>query len=64
MIISKWWARIYTYESPFYSIMNKSLMRKQYKEYEIYIRLLYRGLACNSYKPKFGANLLRGTKLE
>ena len=64
VIISKWWARIYTYESPFYSIMNKSLMRKQYKEYEIYIRLLYRGLACNSYKPKFGANLLRGTKLE
>ena len=36
-IISKYWARAYTYETPFYSIMNKSLMRKEYKEYEINI---------------------------
>lgn len=64
VIISKWWARIYTYETPFYSIMNKSLMRKNYKEYEVYIKLLYRGLACNSYRPKYSSNLIRGTKLE
>lgn len=64
VIISKWWARVYTHETPFYSIMNKSLMRKEYKEYEIYIKLLYKGLACNSYRPKYKDNLTRGTKLE
>ena len=63
-IISKYWARAYTYETPFYSIMNKSLMRKEYKEYEIYIKLLYKGLALNSYRPKFYSKLNRGTKLE
>jgi hypothetical protein len=40
VIISKWWARTYTHESPFYSVMNKSLMKSEYKEYETYIRLL------------------------
>ena len=63
-IISKYWARIYTYETPFYSIMNKNLMARIYNQYEIYIKLLYKGLACNSYRPKFGATLCRGTKLE
>ena len=64
VIISKYWARIYTHESPFYSIMNKNLMNNNYKEYEIYIKLLYRGLSCNSYRPKYRSTLSRGTKLE
>ena len=64
VIISKWWARTYTHESPFYSVMNKTLMKSEYKEYETYIRLLYRGLACNSYRPKYCSKLVRGTKLD
>ena len=64
VIISKYWTRIYTHESPFYSIMNKNLMKKIYTEYEVYIKLLYRGLKLNSYEPKFGDTLYRGTKLE
>ena len=64
VIISKWWARTYTHESPFYSVMNKCLMRSEYKEYETYIKLLYRGLACNSYRPKYYSKLVRGTKLD
>lgn len=64
VIISKWWARTYTHESAFYSVMNKTLMKSEYKEYESYIRLLYRGLACNSYRPKFYSKLVRGTKLD
>jgi hypothetical protein len=64
VIISKWWARIYTHETPFYSVMNKTLMKSLYREYEVYIKLLYKGLACNSYRPKFEKNLTRGTKLE
>lgn len=39
-------------------------MKKEYKEYEIYIKLLYRGLSCNSYRPKYSSTLSRGTKLE
>ena len=64
VIISKWWARTYTHESAFYSVMNKTLMKSEYKEYETYIRLLYRGLACNSYRPKYYSKLVRGTKLD
>ena len=44
--------------------MNKSLMKKEYKEYEIYIKLLYKGLKLNSFRPKFSSKLIRGTKLE
>jgi hypothetical protein len=64
VIISKWWARTYTAESPFYSVMNRALMKSDYKEYETYIRLLYRGLTCNSYHPKYNSKLVRGTKLD
>ena len=64
VIISKYWARVYTHESPFYSVMNICLMKGLYKEYEVYIKLLYRGLACNSYQAKFNTTLTRGTKLE
>ena len=64
VIISKWWARTYTHESPFYSVMNRVLMANNYKEYETYIRLLYRGLTCNSYHPKYNSKLVRGTKLD
>lgn len=64
VIISKYWARIYTHESPFYSVMNKDLMKGLYKEYEIYIKLLYKGLSCDSYQAKFNSTLTRGTKLE
>ena len=39
-------------------------MKSDYKEYETYIRLLYRGLACNSYQPKYYTRLIRGTKLD
>ena len=63
-ILCKYWARVYTYETPFYSIMNKNLMKRNYKEYQIYIQLLYNGLACNSYMPKFNNTLYRGTTLE
>ena len=72
VIISKYWARIYTYESHFYSVMNKNLMKNVYYEYKIYIKLLYRGLACDSYQTIFDYSkcseesytLTRGTKLE
>ena len=63
-ILSKFFARAYTLESAFYGIMNQNLMKKNYKVYSTYIKLLYKGIRNNSYKPKTDCELYRGTKLE
>ena len=63
-ILSKFFARAYTLESSFYGIMNQNLMKKNYNVYSTYIKLLYKGIINNSYKPKTDCNLYRGTKLE
>ena len=63
-ILSKFFARAYTLESPFYGIMNQNLMKKNYKVYLTYIKLLYKGIINKSYQPKTDCTLYRGTKLE
>ena len=63
-ILSKFFARAYTLESAFYGIMNQNLMQKNYKVYSTYIKLLYKGIRNNSYRPKTDSDLYRGTKLE
>ena len=63
-ILSKFFARAYTLESSFYGIMNQNLMKKNYKIYLTYIKLLYKGIMNNSYKPKTDCILYRGTRLE
>ena len=63
-ILSKFFARAYTLESPFYDIMNKNLMQKNYDIYSTYIKLLYNGIENKSYEPKTDCTLYRGTKLE
>ena len=63
-ILSKFFARAYTLESSFYGIMNQNLMKKNYKIYLTYIKLLYKGINNKSYKPKTDCTLYRGTKLE
>ena len=63
-ILSKFFARAYTLESAFYGIMNQNLMKKNYKVYSTYIKLLYKGIRNNLYKPKTDCELYRGTKLE
>ena len=63
-ILSKFFARAYTLESPFYGIMNQNLMKGNYKYYSTYIKLLYKGILNNSYPPKTDCTLYRGTKLE
>ena len=57
-IIAKFWARVYTFESPFYSNLNWNLMKLQNKQYNSYIQLLYSKLKDYSYRDK--ANLFRG----
>ena len=63
-ILSKFFARAYTLESSFYGIMNQNLMKKNYNIYLTYIKLLYKGIINESYKPKTDCTLYRGTKLE
>ena len=63
-ILSKFFARAYTLESPFYGIMNQNLMKRNYKYYSTYIKFLYKGILNDSYPPKTDCNLYRGTKLE
>ena len=63
-ILSKFFARAYTLESAFYGIMNQNLMKKNYAVYSTYIKLLYKGIINNSYRPKTDCDLYRGTKLE
>ena len=63
-ILSKFFARGYTLESPFYGIMNQNLMKKNYNYFSTYIKFLYKGIINNSYQPKTDCTLYRGTKLE
>ncbi len=63
-ILSKFFARAYTLESPFYGIMNQNLMKRNYKFYSTYIKLLYKGIINKSYPPITNCTLYRGTKLE
>ena len=63
-ILSKFIARAYTLESAFYGIMNQNLMKRNYKYYSTYIKLLYKGILNKSYPPKTNCTLYRGTKLE
>ncbi len=63
-ILSKFFARAYTLESPFYDIMNQNLMKKNYNIYSTYIKLLYKGIVNKSYAPKTNCPLYRGTRLE
>ena len=63
-ILSKFFARGYTLESPFYGIMNQNLMKKNYNYFSTYIKFLYKGIHNYSYKPLTDCTLYRGTKLE
>lgn len=46
-ITSKFWARAYTLNSPFYKIMNKDLRLSNTKDYLIYIQMMYEGVKRN-----------------
>ena len=60
-VLSKFWARIYTVESPFYRNLNNNLMKLKSKDYNSYIQILYLGLKEFEYK---GNNILyRGTNI-
>ena len=62
-IISKYWARAYTLVSNFYKEMNCKLMDSNLELYNIYIRLLYKGLELKALKTNYSNKLYRGTRI-
>jgi hypothetical protein len=47
-ILAKFFTKAYTEQTTFYGEMNNSLMKKNVKEYEAFIRIMYEGLANKS----------------
>ena len=57
-ILSKFWVRIYTIESDFYSLMNGKLLENKFQEYLTYIQVLYEGVNKKALKAKYNNNKL------
>ena len=55
--LSKYYARLYTLKSPFYSDINKELREKKREKYLTYIRVLYEGVKIKSL-PLASNNIL------
>ena len=51
-IIAKYWARIYTLQTPFYSNINRSLMQLKKQDYNTFIQMLYSGFKDLSYEKE------------
>ena len=60
-ILAKYFARVYTEQTTFYGEMNNSLMKKNVKEYEAFIRIMYEGLANKSLSISEEEYLYRGS---
>ena len=61
-IISKYWARAYTLESPFYEEMNDDLRSGKINKYLSYIQMMYEGIKIKSFYFKPKKKLYRGAK--
>ena len=63
-ILSKFWARVYTLNSSFYSELNKMLMKKQGDLYSTFVKMMYTGLKIKSLKYSEVPILYRGTRMQ
>ena len=61
-IISKFWARAYTLESPFYKEMNEDLRLGKINKYLSYIQIMYEGIKIKSFYFEPKKKLYRGTE--
>jgi len=61
-IVSKFFIRMYTANTSFYSDINRSLMKKE-KIYNTYVKLIYEGLYIGSLKQSNDEILYRGSKM-
>ena len=60
-IISKYWARSYTFESDFYKKMNEDLLKNKIRKYLTFIQMMYEAVKNNYLKPQYDKKLYRGT---
>ena len=60
-VIAKFWGRIYTLECSFYRNLNNNLMKDKDKDYNTYIRILYKGL--KEFEYNGNEILYRGTQI-
>ena len=60
-IISKYWARSYTFESDFYKNMNEDLLKNKIRKYLTFIQMMYAAVKNNYLKPQYDKKLYRGT---
>ena len=58
-LITKYWIRYYTSESSFYATMNAQFMNNDYKNYEPFVKALYKGLEKNFLQSKTDVVLYR-----
>ena len=62
-ILSKFWAKLYTFEYPFYKTLNNYLMNNdidKLKDYYIFIKMMYKGLELNSLRSYGNKTIYRG----
>ena len=62
-ILSKYYARTYTFESGFYKTMNKDLLNNEINNYEQYIKTLYEGVKLKALPLASNKKLYRGGKI-
>ena len=62
-LLSKYYARLYTLPTDFYTDINKDLRENNKENYLIYIKVLYEGLKLKSFKLSEDEVLYRGGKL-
>ena len=60
-ILAKFFTKAYTEQTSFYPEMNNSLMKKNVREYEAFIRIMYEGLANKSLSISEDLMLYRGS---
>ena len=58
-LMTKYWIRYYTSESSFYATMNAQFMNNDYKNYEPFVKALYKGLEKNFLQSKTDVILYR-----
>ena len=62
-IVSKFFTRIYTEQTSFFSELNKSLMKKE-SYFDIYVKAMYEGLYIGSLQHSNNEILYRGTRMK
>ena len=62
-LICKYYARLYTLQSPFYSEINKDLRENKKDKYLTYIKVLYEGIKLKSLQLASDKVLYRGSKI-